>query len=116
MPSVGFDSLCIDLFSNVGLHYTCYLARGLLGSEQISFLLVMKRAFDGLHVSCSCKKAKLEVFNKAAVMLQRIWKTWRTKILYWRYLDLSNVMGFTSANPDVGLFIERTALNSPYDQ
>ena len=74
----------------------------------------MKRAFEGLHISCGGDKRHqvAEAMIDAAKLVQKWWRGLRTKLLYWRYLHLSRVRGFVTANP-IADFIANMLLNEP---
>ena len=95
------------------------------GSEQLAKKLKREHAtagnsaeppvvFGKLHICCGCMRCKVsEVMIVAAKLWQKAWRGYRTKLLFWRYLHLRIIRGFTTANPDVADFIAKTPLNEP---
>lgn len=45
------------------------------------------------------------------IKIQSIWRGYRTRMLYRRYLFLTNVSGFTTMNPSIYHFIKTVPLN-----
>ena len=89
-------------------------------------LSIMKRAFED-HITVGGKRpnrgefvgtrpplaerAISEAMIDAAKLVQKVWRGFKTKMLYWRYLNLMRIRGFTQANPSVADFIANTPLN-----